>query len=579
MGTSDRRPYLSATALDQSLLNECSDNLTIQLEMIADIIGVGVVTTDLHFSDRAKYVGTTFYEPRTNFPVLKRTIGDWLAGTIEFSNLVLTVNNTDSKYNQYLPGGGNFDGFIGRQIDVKAGLGEDASTYTIVFSGEITDVSGFERDTSSFTLTARNDLEKVNISIPNEVLIPDTFPDIEDGFVGVGAPVIYGDWTTNLRPEAPEVPAIPVNGLNAGVLAGTTELRCVISSTPIKTLDTTTVTLEREETFYVFAGGDIAILGGTDNTIFDITQMNLMIDGSPWIYENGDKFWVKVVGVDMSGYGLSDFNIVGFCRDILTRFGGLADPADFDSSWDTIAAKAAPPQSAVSLIEGRVWLQESINAMEYALSLLEQIRVEAYVNRDNKFALSTLHFEDFLPAPTFELKNWHVVRGSFKPEIDERNNFNRGKADYLFSPVTNEAKFSTAVYRNETAITQSSREISKLISYPNLIDQTDVVNQLTEVLRLAGAYSEFVTLDTTWIGQQLDISDEINIDNIDIGSINFQQLNTDPVTGKIRDVSYNPSGKITIRIWSFLMLTFPGSLKINGVGITGGFDISITKET
>lgn len=176
MGSSDRRPYESASVLDQDLLRQCSDNLTIKLEMIADIENIGAGSLTLHISDRAKYVGENFYEPRTEFPIISRTIGDWLSGTLEFSNLELTINNSDGKYNNFAPGGGEYTGFIGRRIVVKAGLGEILSTYSIVFSGEITDVSGFGRDTTSFSLSARNDFEKVNVSIPSEVLLNTDFP-------------------------------------------------------------------------------------------------------------------------------------------------------------------------------------------------------------------------------------------------------------------------------------------------------------------------------------------------------------------------------------------------------------------
>lgn len=392
----------------------------------------------------------------------------------------------------------------------------------------------------------------------------------------MGAPIIYGDWTTDLRPEAPEVPAFPVNGLNANVLLGISPVRCVISSTPLLSLDTTTVTLLRSDIYYVIAPGDIAIVGGTDNTIFDITQMNFNIDGSPWIYVNGDSFFVKCIGVPLA-FGLNS-NIVEIGRDILIRFGG-AVLGDFDVSWNTIAGKSLPVEDGIFGIKTRVWLQEAVNAMEYVLSLFEQVRIEAFVDKNNKFKLTTLHFSDFVAAPAFTLTNPRLVRGTLKPEIDERNNWNRAKADYSLSQVTGEAKFSTPIFKNDIAIAQSGRQISKLVSFPNLVDEVDVINQLTEMIKLASSYGEFLVFDVTWFGQQLDISDEIDISNINIGGLNFTILGTTTrPTAKIREIGYEKTGRIRIKAWNFQMIPFPGNEKPFVPGITGGSTAVITQE-
>lgn len=591
MGTSDRRPYESATVLDQDLLDESQDNLTNKLEMICEIYDVGDPARTLYISDRAKYVsngsGHTFYEPRAIFPVVERTIGDWLSEEVEFSSLTIQINNSDQKFNEILPGGNAYDGFIGKRLVLKEGLGEIGSTYTTLFSGEVTDVGGFTRDTASFTLICRNDFEKVNVTIPNQVLIEDDWPDIENEFIGLGAPVIYGDWTTFLRLEAPEVPAFPVNGLDPLVNAsldpvdpnvGDTPLRLVVSSTPIKTFDTTSVTLYRGDEYHTFSSSDITILGGSNNQVFDITQKNLLIDGSPWIYEVGDQFFLKVVGVDLSGY---DSNIIAQAKDMLIRFGGLT-LGDFDSSWDTIRDKATPVQSAINIIRSRVWIQEGKRCFSYVNSMLEQVRCESYVNRSNLFALSTLHFEDFNPNPSFTIKNWDIVRNTFRPKVDDRNNFNRAKADFSvdfgFSPTTGGNLYSTGLYRNDLAVTKTGRPISKLITFPNLINIDDVINQLTEILKLSSAYSEMIDMTLTTRSFLKDLSEDIILD-VSIGSVDFTNV-TEPVTAKIRKISYDPEGLvIPVTVWCFQMVPFPGSLKSGLSGITGGSSATITKET
>lgn len=571
MGTVNRRPYETATALTQDVLDDSQDNLVQRLEMIVD---VETPTGTERWSDRAKYVGSTFYENRVTFPAIERTVGEFLAGTLEFEGLELTVNNTDKKFSPVIPGGASFAGWINRRLEVKIGLAELSGSYITVFEGFVTDVGGFKRDTSTFTLLCRNKFDSVNVTLPNQVLIEDDFPDIEDNFIGLAAPVVYGDWTTNIRPEAPTVPAFPVNGLNAGVIAGTTEVRCVISSTPLKSLDTTSVTLFRGDTYYTFASGDIAIVPATDNSIFDITQMNLLIDGSPYIYESGDEFFVKCIGVELGG-GTYDDNIVEQARDILTRFGGLVS-GDFDASWNTFRDKASPAQSAVSLIKARVWFQENAKAIDLSAALLEQVRLEPFINRSNKFAMCSLHFDEIETNPSYTVKNWDVSLGSFQPQIDERNNFNRAKADFDFNPAAGQQRRSTPIFKNTSAVTQAGREISKLITFPNLYIQSDVENQLKEMIRLVSGYSEMAEVTLTSRAFLKDICDYIQL-SIDIGSIEFDST-SQPIVSMVRSLRYEPGTMgIGCRLWLFQMINFPGYT--GPTGTVGGYDAVIDQET
>ena len=575
MSSSNRRPYASATVLDQTLLDDSSDNLVHKLEMIAD---VETPTGTIHISDRAKYVGGVYYEPRVQFPDINRTIGEWLSNELEFSSLDLSINNTDQKYNNLLQGGADYEGFIGRRITVKIGLAEIASTYTEVFSGVVTDAAGFGRDVLSFKLTARNDFERVNLLIPQQFFIEDDFPDIEDNFIGLGAPVIYGDWTTNLRPEGSEVPAFPVNGNDIAVnesledpSAGDTPLKLVVSSTPIKSFDTATVTLFRGDAYYIFDASDINIVPATDNTAFEITQKNLDVDGTPFIYNTGDEFYVRVVGVDL---GTVTDNIVAQAKDMIKRFAGLVD-ADFTLNWATYQGKTTPTESAISTMKSRVWIQEGTEMFKYVASMLEQVRLEPFVNRDNKFDLSSLHFDDFttkLAAVDMTVKNWDVVRGTFKPQIDERNNWNRAKADFDFNPAKGEQQRSTALYRNQDAIDQAGKPISKLVVFPNLYVKTDVVNQLIEMLKLASSYSEMIDMGLTSRAIRQELGDFVKLD-VKIGSIEM-----DEIPAMIRSIQYSPEGlELPVKVWSFQMVGFFGYTA--PAGWVGGVAATITKET
>lgn len=589
MGTIVRRPYETATVLDQDLLDQSQDSLSQRLEMIVE---VETPTGTENWSDRAKYVGSTFYENRVSFPEIERTVGEFLAGQLEFSGLQITINNTDKKFSNVLPGGADYAGWINRKVEMKIGLAEIASSYITVFEGFVTDVGGFSRDTSTFTLICRNKFDSVNVTIPNQTLIEDDFPDIEDDFIGLSVPVIYGDWTTDLRVEkisglnaqVAAVPAFPVNGndplVNASLdppdpSAGDTALRCVISSTPLKSLDTSSVTLLRGDIFYLFSSGDIAIVPATDNTVFDITQKNLMIDGSPWIYETGDEIFVKCIGVELGG-GTYDDNIVEQARDVLKRFGGLV-AGDFTSAWDTFRDKASPAQSAISLIPSRVWLQEANKAIDLAAALLEQVRLEPFIDRDNKWDMSSLHFDEFESAPSFSVKNWDVALGSFKPQIDERNNFNRAKADFDFNPASGQNRRSTAVYKNPAAITQAGgKEISKLIVFPNLYKIGDVEKQLIEMIRLVSSYSEMVELTLTSRSFLKDIGEFVQL-AVNIGSVEFDTTGS-PIVAMIRDLRYTPGTMgIGAKLWLFQMVNFPGYT--GPAGTVGGFDATIDKET
>ena len=582
MGTIDRRPYTSATVLDQSLLDECQDNLTNKLEMICELQDIGSSNETLYLSDRAKYVDGRFYYPRVIFPTIDRTIGDWLSNQIEFSSCQLKINNANGFYNHLIMGGSEYNGFIGRRVLIKIGIGEDSSLYNQVFTGTITEVAGFSRDTSSFTITARQDFERINVSIPTTVFTESDWPDIEENFIGLGMPIIYGDWTTQLRIEAPEVPCYPVNGNDPLVNksledpnAGDTALRCVISSNPLLYVDTASVTLLRGDSYYVFDPSDISIVAGSSNQAIDIEQKNLMIDGSPWIYETNDEFFIKIKGQDLGSY---NDNIVAQAKDILISYTELL-LTDFDSSWDSYRDKATPFQSAIANFKSRVWIQENTSVLEYVTSMLEQVRLEPYVTRDNKWAINSLHFEDFLPSSLtdYTAKNWDIILDSFSPQTDDRNNFNRASAEYSFSPIISQNKYSTSVYRNDDAITQSGKEISKIIIFPNLYIKSDVIFQLIEILRLASSYFERISMTLTSRAFLLDLGDFITLD-VSIGSVDFINLN-DPVTGQIRKIGYDPNGLvIPIEVWSFQLVPFPGSEKIGVNGIVGGYNATITEE-
>jgi hypothetical protein len=528
----------------------------------------------LHLSDRNKYVGGRFYEARLVFPVIKRTIGEFLSPEIEFSNLTLEVNNADGRFNRLLPQGVDYDGWIGKSVTVKLGLRDVEATYKEIFRGKVTDEGGFKRSVKSFSLTARNEFDQINGTFPKIVFDKTSYPDIEDDKANTFVPLIYGDWTVNVEPDSASVPVTPVNGNAAAVSTTWTQnLECVISVNANTVFDTSEVYIVRGDNAIKFNAADIVNVN-VDKNSFEIRQSATappavtIVEGSAFQYKRGDKIYVKVKGKDLGSY---DDNLIEQAKDILLQFGGLVS-GDFDTNWATYRDKAAPAQSAISTFKSRVWIQQPVGALTYTLSMLEQVRLEAFIDRDLKLKLASVHFEDFDPNPTFTLRNWDIERGTFQPRIDQRNTFNRAKGVYNFLPGRNENLSSTLVYRNQAAIDQIGKEISKQIIFPNLYDGTTVTLQLQEILKLTTAYIENIDLNITWRGLLLDIGDFVKL-NVDIQSTVF-----DGVPALIREVGYDPSGmKIPVRLWSFQMLPF-STWTPSFTGIVGGSTATISQE-
>jgi hypothetical protein len=569
MSGKNRQLYLTSSTLDQPFLDWCADNLDNKLEMVVDI---ETPTGTIHASDRNKYVGGTFYEALLVFPVIKRTVGEWLAPTIQFSQLQLELSNVDGRYNDILPHGANYGSWVGKTVQVRMGLAESASTYTTIFSGTITEVGGVVRSVKSVTIIARDNYEKLSTVFPNTSLTTTVYPDLDDGLVGKILPYIYGDYTVSFDPSKAVVPAYPTNGKNAGVLAFTSNLALRISENDLKTFDTTNVYLFRNDKFYLIDPSDVVNVGSGNKT-FEIKQGGsggiTSIDGGAFEYSNSDTFFVRVKGKDLGAY--SD-NIVWIARDILMTFGGALS-GDFHSNWATYRDKSSPAQSNIAGFKCRVWEDEPKSAIEYALSLLEQVRLEAFIDRSLKLKINSLHFEDYDASPSFSVKNWDTVKDTFQPQLETQNNFNRAQGAYDFHPNVNANARSTPIYNNAASVTQIQRAISKLVSFPNLYVDTDVEYQLIEVLRLASAMLETVTVTLTWRALLKDIGEFVKL-NVEIGGTIFQD-----VPAMIRDIGYDPKGlTIPMKLWSMALCPFPGYTPGYG-GTVGGYNATITQET
>jgi hypothetical protein len=343
----------------------------------------------------------------------------------------------------------------------------------------------------------------------------------------------------------------------------------VIAAHPLLLLQTQHVYLKRGSTLYRIPAGQVVNVEGGNST-FEVVHGSplFLIDGENYVYTSGDEFFVRVKGKNLGAY--SD-NIVWMARDLLLTYGGLIS-SDFDSTWTTFRDKASPAPSAISAIRARVWRQEQGGVMEFALSLLEQVRLEIFVNRALKFSLNSLHLDDWETAPGFTVRNWDVEKESFAPSIDERNNFNRAQAAYGFLPILGENGFLTPYLRNSAAISQAGREISRTVVFPNLYIESDVLSQLTEVLRLASAFREVVSITLTSRAILQEIGDFVLL-NVMIGSSQFEN-----VPAMIRELTYEPGNlKLPMKMWSMAMIPFPGWAP-GYAGTVGGASATITEE-
>lgn len=651
-----RRRYAVATALNQKYLDYCSDNLENKLEMVAEI---ETPTGTIYVSDRNKYVGDTFYEALVTFPVINRTIGEWLAPDLQFSDLQLDISNVDGRFNIYLPGGVSFDSWVGKKVWIKLGVAELASTYKTIFYGIITDIGGFRRSIDKITIVARDRFDTINVNFPKTILKRDDYPKISDGNLGKTLPVIYGTWKEELAPDPAIVPTYCINGndpmvypfdrdliitlgfpaiftltnhcleindciqittsgtLPSGVLEGVDyyvqnpsannfelslvpsgasinatgwqtgthrfkaspdsalrNVKLIISDNTLLELVSDQIYIKKSDIYTLVPTSEIENIGG-DNRTFEVKQksgLTWVDDGTEtlkeFVFDQGDEFIVKCVGKDL---GADIDNLVAQAKDILKTYGGLTD-LDFHSSWATYQAKASPSKSAISTFKSRVWLSEPQGAMSYVLSMLEQVRCEGFINKDLLVAITSLHFEDMPLTPSFTVKNWDVEKATFNATIDDKNNFNRCQAVYNFSPIRDENARATKIYKNVAAITQTGKEISKKVVFPNLYNDTVVVEQLKEILKIASSTIEIMTCNLTWRALLQDIGDFVSI-NVDIGSAVFQMT-----PAMIRDIGYDPDGlKLPVKLWSFQMCPYD-NYNPGYNGIVGGYNATITEE-
>lgn len=516
-----------------------------------------------------------FYEALTVFPVIVRTLGEWLVPELQFATCTLEISNVDGRFNKYLPGGAAYDTFVNRALSVAVGLLELGSTYETIFEGTITEAAGVQRSTKALRFVARDRNARYDVKFPGAAITAAAFPNVEDQVAGKILPVIYGDWTVEFAPDPSPVPTFVANGADVNILGGPRlNVVALVSENDNTLFDSATVYLRRGQTDYLAPATEIVNVSAGKNR-FEVKQNTAALwlaDSAglpvPYLFEANDTFFCRVKGKDLGAY---DDNIVAQARDILETYGTVPSIL-FHANWDSFRDKAAPAQSAISTIKSRIWLQEPQGAVVYALSLLEQVRLEAFFDRDGMLKINSLHFEDWPAAPTHTIRNWDVEEGSLRLSIDEKNNFNRARGTFNRLPGAGEAARATRVHRNSAAITQVKKEISKQIDFPNLYVEQDVTYQIIEILRLASSTIEIADCALTWRSIKKDPGDFVLL-NIVIGSVVYED-----VPAMLRDVGYDPAGfKLPVKAWPFAMCPYPG-YDPGYYGTVGGYAAVITAE-
>ena len=531
----------------------------------------------IYVSDRNMYIGPLYYPARTTFPPIRRTVGEFLSPVLEFDSAALEINNVDQEFNDLLQAGGDFSSWIGGRVTISMGLRDVAATYIDIFRGSITPQAGYNRSTKSFSIVARNDFDRINVSFPKAIFTQATFPDMENDKVNSIAPVIYGDWTADMEPGFASIPAIVVNGADPDVngdTSNTSNVICVISDHDNVAFQTAHVYLQRGDEGWRIDAADISNVVG--NRSFEIAQGGTLTPITPgasgtttFEFSSGDTILVRVIGKDLGPS--DDTNIIAMARDILITYGGLT-AGDFHANWAAFEAKVSPVESAISTFKARVYLDESQNALEFALSLLEQVRIEAFIDRDLKIKLLSTHFDEFTaPASIdFTVRNLDVGKDSFQPQLDTRNNFNGAKGRFNSLPNRNREFYQeTKIFENQDAIDDTGGEVTKIIEYPNLVSDTVVTNQVKETLKITSSYLEHISVDLTWRALLLDVGDFVKL-NIKIQGVQF-----DEVPAVIREIGYDPVGlKLVLNLWSLQMIPYPG-WSPGYAGITGGYTATI----
>jgi hypothetical protein len=526
-------------------------------------------TWTIRFADRPKFVGNDFYEGRASFPQVKKTIGDLLAPTLQFSQFEVVLANMDGFYNAYLTSGVSYFSFIGSVLQIKIGLRDVAASFLTIFTGIVPDQGGFTVARESITIRANDRFDELNIK-PNLPFINDTdFPSAPTDVLGKVIPFVLGDWSVGFNVNTYQsqisvddgfgvqtyVKVASPNSFYGGVIGYYVGGGGFVFSIGSYTPDNATAIYIKRGDALMHCNSTLTPANTAGYWSIGVSSL-ANIDGialTPYAYQSGD---VAVINIKVPYTGTSYSNIIQIAQEILVTLGGLTYATDFDStSWAALKAKSSPASADFTTIKARVWIgANDKNILEIVLSLLEQVRVEMFVDRNNMIALRALHPDEFTAqADLVRIEQVEINEESATSKADELTFFNQAQINYGFTSITDKTMLTTGQKANLTSISKSGKRVIKGIDCPNLYVEADVLYQLIEFLRFYSTGLTFIEAEVCWVHLLRELGSLVGL-NYSIGSIDYANA---PM--QIRDYAINlANGSILLKLLSFANFPYTG---------------------
>lgn len=580
-----KKYYEDATALDATELNNCFSGGENSIETIAIIEKtVDAVLTTLRLADRPKYVGSNFYYGRAKFPNIKRTLGELQSPSIQFSEMEIEFGNMDGFYNRYLVGGADYFSPIGASLTVQIGLRDVASSFMTIYKGEVPEDDGFERGRESLSIRARDVFTQLNKKIPLPPINEVDFPSAPPESIGKIIPMVLGDWeagynvtpnagtisisdgmtTTNVLTDAPGNFFGGVSGINVG---GGFFVFSIGTYTPDNIAN---AHIRRGDALI-----QVNFTAAPQNTAgyWSLEVLSLNVDGggtTPYVYQQGD---IATIAVKVPYAAGKYSNPIELAQEILFTLGGKSS-GDLDaSSWNALKTKNTPAQSDMTSILARLWIGKAEDVvLGRALSLLEQVRVELYINSIQKIAVKSLHPEDFptLAAMT-RVEQYHINETSVKVKGDDRTFFNAALGNYGYTPILDKTQLQTVQRKNQNSVDKSGKLVAKAIDLPDLYVSSHVLMQIDEFIRFYSMGIEYVTVEVAWPHLLRELGEFINF-NYSVGGLDFPGK---PM--QIRSIEIDPSnGSVEFKLLSFANFPYPNYSPANAARFLSASDATIT---
>ena len=452
----------------------------VQLSYIAilkpyDVSGATELT--LHFSDSGFVTdpGDTpanqFFDPRLVEPItFSRTM--FSSGRVGgfsrpgFGNLVLSN------------GDGELDDFAGyawdsREVEVKVGeFGAGISNFFTIFKGESKTI---EFDDETVEVVLRDNQEDFEIEFP-----PNVYTDVSlsDNILGKPIPLCFGE-VRNIEP----------------VLIDSTNRVYQVSDGEINAVSA------------VYQGG-VALTLTTDYTV-DLTNGKITLVADP----------TGIITADVQGYVDSGSTYLtsaaDIAREIVTTFGGLADPGDLDTA--SLTALNTANNSTVG-----IYVDKSTTILKVLDELANSVGAFYGFNRSGEFEMTRLELASGTADAEFDLTNIIEVQrqSSATPNHRVRVGYDKNykvmsESDFGSSITTAQRDYLVRDMLFESDSTASIRTIypnsEELVIEALFAASSAASTEATRLLALYGSQRDFYTIRVKTQPYTLKLNDVVQI--------------------------------------------------------------------